>query len=141
MDFPVESYSFLPGSRAILDLSHRSRLRNSNYTMSQQSRPTISMFKHQQQSYDHFANTSLDTVTIHPIMLHASRDTQWRSQPEIWSCKCEFFSVYRPYRESISKEMNNENDLNLHSMTKFSGWLRYWRHPVTLHFVTLHFVT
>ena len=43
MDFPVESYSFLPGSRAILDLSYRSRLRNSNYTMSQQSRPTISM--------------------------------------------------------------------------------------------------
>ena len=43
MDFPVESYSFLPGSRAILDLSYRSRLRNSNYSMSQQSRPTISM--------------------------------------------------------------------------------------------------
>ena len=39
MDFPVESYSFLPGSRAILDLSHRSRLRS----MSQQSRPTMSM--------------------------------------------------------------------------------------------------
>ena len=43
MDFPVESYSFLPASRAILDLPYRSRLRNSNYTMSQQSRPTISM--------------------------------------------------------------------------------------------------
>ena len=43
MDFPVESYSFLPGSRAILDLSYRSRLRNSNYAMSQQSIPTISM--------------------------------------------------------------------------------------------------
>ena len=43
MDFPVESYSFLLGSRAILHLSYRSRLRNSNYTMSQQSRPTISM--------------------------------------------------------------------------------------------------
>ena len=37
MDFPVESYSFLPGSRAILDLSYRSRLRNSNYTTGQQS--------------------------------------------------------------------------------------------------------
>ena len=22
--------------------------------------------------------------------------------------------------------MNNDNDLNLHSMTKLSGWLRYW---------------
>ena len=43
MDFPVESYSFLPGSRAILDLSYMSRLRNSNYAMSQQSVPTISM--------------------------------------------------------------------------------------------------
>ena len=39
MDFPVESYSFLPGSRAILDLSYRSRLR----LVSQQSRPTMSM--------------------------------------------------------------------------------------------------
>ena len=27
--------------------------------------------------------------------------------------------------ESSSKEMNNDNDLNLHSMTKLSGWLRY----------------
>ena len=25
--------------------------------------------------------------------------------------------------ESISKEMNNDNDLNLHSLTKLSGWL------------------
>ena len=37
---------------------------------------------------------------------------------------CKFFCVYRPYKESISKEMNND-DLNLHSMTKLSGWLRY----------------
>ena len=22
--------------------------------------------------------------------------------------------------------MNNDNDLNFHSMTKLSGWLRYW---------------
>ena len=36
------------------------------------------------------------------------------------------FCVYRLYMESISKEMNNDNDLNLHSMTKLSGWLRYW---------------
>ena len=38
---------------------------------------------------------------------------------------CKFFCVYRPYKESISKEMNNDNDLNLHSMTKLSGCLRY----------------
>ena len=41
---------------------------------------------------------------------------QWQSQHDIWSCKCNFFCVYRPYKESISKEMNND-DLNLHSMT------------------------
>ena len=35
-----------------------------------------------------------------------------------------FLSLW-PYKESISKEMNNDNDLNLHSMTKLSGWLRY----------------
>ena len=39
----VESYSFLPGSRAILDLSYRSRLR----WMSQQFRPTMSMAERQ----------------------------------------------------------------------------------------------
>ena len=46
-------------------------------------------------------------------------------QPDIWSGKCKFFGVYTPYKESISKEMNNNNDLNLPSMTKLSGWLRY----------------
>ena len=40
--------------------------------------------------------------------------TQWRGQPDIWSCKCKFFCVYRPYNESISKEMKNDNDLNSH---------------------------
>ena len=56
-------------------------------------------------------------------LLSARGSAQWRGQPDIWSCK--FFSVYRPYKESISKEMNND-DLNLHSMTKLPGWLRYW---------------
>ena len=50
---------------------------------------------------------------------------QWRSQPDNLVVLCKFFCVYRPYKESISKEMNNDNDLNLHSMTKLSGWLRY----------------
>ena len=35
---------------------------------------------------------------------------QSRSQPDIWSCECKFFCVYRPYKESISKEMDNDND-------------------------------
>ena len=39
--------------------------------------------------------------------------------------KCKFFSVYKPYKEPISKAMSDNNDLNLHSMTKLSGWLRY----------------
>ena len=33
--------------------------------------------------------------------------------------------MYISYKELISKEMNNDNDLNLHSMTKLSGWLCY----------------
>ena len=45
----------------------------------------------------------------------------YAGQPDIWSGKCKLFCIYRPYRESISKEMNNDNDLNLHSMTKLSG--------------------
>ena len=39
---------------------------------------------------------------------------QWQSQPDIWSCKCKVICVYRQYNESISEEMNNDNDLNLH---------------------------
>ena len=31
----------------------------------------------------------------------------------------------RLYKESISKEMNTDSDLNLHIMTKLSGWLHY----------------
>ena len=39
-----------------------------------------------------------------------------------------FFIVYRLHKESISKEIKNDNDnLNLHTMTKLSGWLRYCR--------------
>ena len=34
--------------------------------------------------------------------------------------------LYRPYKESISNEMYNNNDLNLHSQTKLLGWLCYW---------------
>ena len=37
----------------------------------------------------------------------------------------QIFSVYRPYNESIFREMNNDNDLNLHNITKLLGWLRY----------------
>ena len=28
----------------------------------------------------------------------------------------QFFCVYRPYKELVSKEMNNDNDLDLHSL-------------------------
>ena len=43
--------------------------------------------------------------------------------------KCKFscvYSHYRPCKESISKEMNNDNDLNLNLHDQMSGWLRYW---------------
>ena len=32
-----------------------------------------------------------------------------------------FFCVCRPYKESISKEMKNDNDLNLHLHDQMSG--------------------
>ena len=50
----------------------------------------------------------------------------------------QIFCVYRPYKESISKEMNNDNDLNLHSMTKLSSWLRYCRN-ITAKFLSCCF--
>ena len=47
---------------------------------------------------------------------------------QIFLCLC-----YGLYKESISKEMNND-DLNLHSMTKLSGWLHYCQYAmVQLH--------
>ena len=36
-----------------------------------------------------------------------------------------FFCVYRPYKEPIYKEMENDNHLNLHLHDQMSGWLRY----------------
>jgi hypothetical protein len=35
-------------------------------------------------------------------------------------------SNYRLYKESISKEMNNNGDLNLHLHDQKSGWLRQY---------------
>ena len=64
--------------------------------------------------------------------VRSARD-QWRSQPaDIWSCKCKFFYVYKPYKEPISKEMNNDNHLNLHFHDQMSGWLRYLLRSVAL---------
>ena len=63
----------------------------------------------------------LNQVSRISFLVYVSFCGQWRSQPDIWSCKCKFFCVYRPYKESISEEMNNDNDLNFHSMTKLSG--------------------
>ena len=45
--------------------------------------------------------------------------------PTFWSCKCKFFCVYRPYKEPIFKEMNNDNHLNFYLHDQMSGWLRY----------------
>ena len=50
---------------------------------------------------------------------------QWQSQPDIWSCKYKVICLYRQYNESISEEMNNDNDLNLHLNDQMSGRLRY----------------
>ena len=47
-----------------------------------------------------------------------------------------FLRLYRPYKESISKAMNND-DLNLHSVTKLSGWLCYWLIGKLKHIVRL----
>ena len=55
-----------------------------------------------------------------------------QGQPDIWSCKYKFFCVYRPYKEPISKEINNDNHLNLHLHDQMSGWLRYCSRSVAL---------
>ena len=55
------------------------------------------------------------------ILSSSSKQCQWRSQPDIWSCKGKFRNQFQ--KDSISKEINN--DLNLHSMTKLLDWLCY----------------
>jgi hypothetical protein len=35
---------------------------------------------------------------------------QWRSQPENLVMLCKYFRVHKPWKQSISKEMNNDND-------------------------------
>ena len=37
--------------------------------------------------------------------------------------------------QTISKEMNNDNDLNLHCMTKLSGGLRYCMFDLDFYFI------
>ena len=77
---------------------------------------------------------------------NVTTQNQWRSQPDNLVMLCKFFCVYRPYEQSISKKMNKDNDLNLHSMTKLSGWLRYCTklhffivyHTLFNHYSTLH---
>ena len=44
-------------------------------------------------------------------------------------CKLKYCHVYKLSTKSISKEMNNDNELNLHSRTKLSGWLCHWSTP------------
>ena len=63
------------------------------------------------------------TASIHDVVANISVSSlaQCRSQPDIWSCKCKFFCVYRSYKESIFKEMNNDNDLICICMTKYVG--------------------
>ena len=63
--------------------------------------------------------------------VRSARD-QCRSQPDIWSCKCKFFCVYRRYKERIFKEMNNDNHLNLHLHDQMLGWLRHCSRSVAL---------
>ena len=50
------------------------------------------------------------------------------------------FSVFVDrIKESISKEMNNDNDLNLHLHDQMSGWLRYCLCPSIIKERTFHF--
>ena len=47
------------------------------------------------------------------------------ASPTFGHANANFFCVYKPYKESISKKMNNDNDLNLHLNDLMSGWLGY----------------
>ena len=75
----------------------------------------------------------------HTAVSGSTTAAQWQRQPGhtmqifLWSyntnfslvIQCKFFSVYRLYKESIYKAINNDNNLNLHSMTKLSSSLRH----------------
>ena len=71
------------------------------------------------------------SILVEDVLLRLSKEvgkcqfTVFRARNSRLQMQMQIFCVYRPYKELISKEMNNDNDLNLHSMTKLSGWLRY----------------
>ena len=68
----------------------------------------------------------MDTLVVSGLDFLANRrHEQWRSQPDNWSCTFSCVYSHRPYKESISKEMNND-DLNLNLHDQMSGWLRHW---------------
>ena len=48
------------------------------------------------------------------------------ASPTFDHANANFFLFAGPYKELISTEMNNENELNLHLHDQMSGWLRYW---------------
>ena len=54
---------------------------------------------------DHEQTSSFDQQLENYRTKQHNLHNQWRSQPDFWSCR--FFCVYRPYKESISKEMTN----------------------------------
>ena len=59
-----------------------------------------------------------------------------KASPTFGHARQIFLRLYRPYKESISKAMNND-DLNLHSVTKLSGWLCCWLIGKLKHIVRL----
>ena len=63
---------------------------------------------------------------------HATRSHAVAKPARHLVMQMQIFLCFWPYKEWISKEINNDNDLNLHSMTKLSGWLRYWSHVLLL---------
>ena len=48
------------------------------------------------------------------------------ASPTFGHANANFLCLYcRPYKEPISKEINNDNHLNLHFHDQMLGWLRY----------------
>ena len=60
--------------------------------------------------------------TCHGIFSYSCRSVAMPARHLLM--QMEFFQCLRPHKDSISKEINN-NELSLHSMIKLSGWLCY----------------
>ena len=66
----------------------------------------------------------------HGMTLLFAMISNGKASPTFGHANANFSTFLAPKKESISEEMNSDNDLNLHLHDQISNWLRYCWFPV-----------